>query len=251
MHTVVMMRHGQSEWNLENLFAGWVDVDLTLQGVHEAVAAGDLLRSHGLVFDLAYTSFLRRAQKTLEVILDRMNLLWIPERKTWRLNERHYGLLQGLNRVETLARYGEEQFKVWRRSYAGTPPPLPWDSLMLPAKDPRYAAVAPEELPRSESLEDCTARILPYWFVEIVPQILQGSNVFICAHGSTLRAMLKHLKGISDHDIAELNIPTAVPLVLKLDENLRLVEETYLGDPAQIRTKTEAVASQGKPSHTG
>jgi 2,3-bisphosphoglycerate-dependent phosphoglycerate mutase len=172
MPTVVMIRHGQSEWNLENLFAGWVDIDLTPRGIQEAVAAGDLLKSQGFVFDLAYTSYLRRANKTLEVILDRMDLLWITEKKTWRLNERHYGSLQGLNRVETLARFGEEQFKLWRRSYSGSPPPLAADSPMAPFKDPRYSTVPAGELPLSESLQDCTARILPYWSVEIVPRIL-------------------------------------------------------------------------------
>lgn len=248
MFTLVMLRHGQSEWNLDNLFAGWVDVDLTPRGIREAADAGDLLKMQGYSFDLAYTSFLRRANKTLDIILDRMDLLWIPVEKTWRLNERHYGSLQGLNRVETMARYGEEQYKLWRRSYTGSPPPLPAFSPMRPSLEPRYAQVSAAELPVSESLQDCSARILPYWFVEIVPHILAGSKVLICAHGSTLRAMLKHLKGISDNDIAELNIPTAVPLVLKLDSNLKLIEETYLGDAAQIRAKTEAVASQGRAS---
>jgi 2,3-bisphosphoglycerate-dependent phosphoglycerate mutase len=244
MHTVVLIRHGQSVWNLENLFAGWVDVGLSPRGQQEALAAADLLKGR-YTFDLAYTSYLRRAQTSLELILDRLDQLWIPEHKSWRLNERHYGSLQGLNRVETLARFGEDQFNLWRRSYTGTPPPLAADSPQNPALDPRYATVAPEELPLTESLAACTARILPYWSVEIVPQILSGARVLICAHGSTLRALVKHLKGLSDEQITRWNVPTAVPLVLTFDNTLKLVDDTYLGDPAEIQKQIEAVARQG------
>jgi len=248
LHTLVLIRHGQSVWNHDNLFAGWADVALSDEGRRESIAAGDLLTRQGYGFDWAYTSYLRRANQSLDLILDRLGQLWIPETKTWRLNERHYGALQGLNRVETLSRYGEQQFQLWRRSYAGTPPPLPADSPFLPSLNPRYATVAPEELPVTESLQACTARILPYWFVEIAPRVLSHARVLICAHGSTLRALLKHFKGISDHDIIGVNIPTAVPLVLTFDDSLKLVGETWLGDPAEIKSRTEQVARQGKAS---
>ena len=242
MYKVVLIRHGESTWNKENRFTGWVDVDLSSTGVQEAEEAGDVLKKEGYTFDLAYTSTLRRANKTLNTVLDKADLLWIPVKKNWRLNERHYGALQGLDKAETLKKYGEEKFKQWRRSYDVPPPPLSKDSDMYPGKDPRYVDVAPEELPLTECLKDCVARVLPYWFIEIVPQILKGKKIIIAAHGNSLRSLVKHLKGISDTDIAELNIPTAVPLVIELDKDLKFVRDYYLGDQAKIA----GVANQGK-----
>jgi 2,3-bisphosphoglycerate-dependent phosphoglycerate mutase len=245
MHTVVLVRHGQSLWNSENRFAGWVDVGLSPLGRQEAVVAGTLLKDHGFTFNLAYTSFLRRANQSLEILLDAMDLLWIPENKAWWLNERHYGALQGANRVETRLKYGDEQFSLWRRSYSERPPLLRDDSPLRPSLDRRYVGVAPATLPLGESLQDCSVRVLTYWSVEIVPQILSGAKILICAHGSTMRALLKHLKRISDKDIAEVNIPTAVPLVLRFDNALTLVEHSYLGDPEAIQRQIDLVASQG------
>lgn len=246
MYKVVLIRHGESTWNKENRFTGWVDVDLASTGVQEAEDAGDVLRKEGYVFDLAYTSTLRRANKTLNTVLDKADLLWIPVKKSWRLNERHYGALQGLDKAETLKTYGEEKFKQWRRSYNVPPPPLTKDSEMYPGKDPRYADVAPEELPLTECLKDCVARVLPYWFVEIVPQLLKGKKIIIAAHGNSLRSLVKHLKGISDEAIAELNIPTAIPLVIELDKDLKFIKDYYLGDQAKIQAKIAGVANQGK-----
>jgi 2,3-bisphosphoglycerate-dependent phosphoglycerate mutase len=246
MYKLVLIRHGESEWNVKNLFTGWVDVDLAPSGVQEAVEAGEVLKKEGFTFDLGYSSMLRRANKTLSTVLDKMDLLWIPVRKTWRLNERHYGALQGLDKVETLEKYGEEKFKQWRRSYDVPPPPLPAGSKMAPALEARYADVAPEELPATECLKDCVARVLPYWFVEIVPQILQGRKIIIGAHGNSLRALVKHLKGISEKDIAELNIPTAVPLVIELDKDLKYIRDYYVGDQAKIQAKIAGVAAQGQ-----
>ncbi len=245
-YKIVLIRHGESAWNKENRFTGWVDVDLSSQGIQEAEEAGNVLKSEGYVFDLAYTSLLRRANKTLNTVLDKMDLLWIPVKKSWRLNERHYGALQGLDKADTLKKYGDEQFKKWRRSYDVPPPPLSLDDAMFPGKDPRYADVAPEELPRTECLKDCVARVLPYWFVEIVPEIRKGRKIIIGAHGNSLRALVKHLKGISDADIAELNIPTAIPLVIELDGDLGFLKDYYLGDQAKIQAKIAGVANQGK-----
>jgi 2,3-bisphosphoglycerate-dependent phosphoglycerate mutase len=246
MYKVVLMRHGESEWNVKNLFTGWVDVDLAPSGVKEAVDAGEVLKEAGFTFDLGYSSLLRRANKTLNTVLEGMNLLWIPVKKSWRLNERHYGALQGLDKAETLEKYGEEKFKQWRRSYDVPPPPLPHGSKMAPHLDPRYADAAPDELPSTECLKDCVARVLPYWFVEIVPRIRQGRKVIIGAHGNSLRALVKHLKGVSEKDIAELNIPTAVPLVFELDENLNYIRDYYVGDQAKIQAKIAGVAAQGQ-----
>lgn len=246
MYKIVLIRHGESQWNLENRFTGWVDVDLAPTGVKEAEEAGEVLKAAGYRFDLAYSSLLRRANKTLNTVLDKLDQLWIPVRKSWRLNERHYGALQGLDKAETLAKHGEALFKQWRRSYDVPPPPLDPSSPMNPAKDARYADVAPEELPLTECLKDCVARVLPYWFVEIVPQIRQGRQIIIGAHGNSLRALVKHLKGISDEAIAELNIPTAVPLVIELDDNLKYVKDYYLGDQEKIAAKIGAVAAQGQ-----
>ena len=246
MYKIVLMRHGESLWNQKNLFTGWVDVDLAPAGVQEAVEAGDILKKEGYVFDLAYSSMLRRANKTLNTVLDQMDLLWIPVKKTWRLNERHYGALQGLDKAETLAKYGEDLFKQWRRSYDVPPPALEKSSEMYPSRDPRYADIPADEVPATECLKDCVARVLPYWQVEIAPQILSGKKIIIGAHGNSLRALLKYLKNISEKDIAELNIPTAVPLVVELDENLHYVRDYYLGDQAKIQAKIAGVAAQGQ-----
>lgn len=245
-YKLVIIRHGESTWNKENRFTGWVDVDLAPSGILEAEEAGEVLKKEGYKFDLAYSSVLRRANKTLNVVLDKADQLWIPVRKSWRLNERHYGALQGLDKSDTLKKYGEEKFKQWRRSYDVPPPPLSKDSDMYPGKDPRYADASPEELPLTECLKDCVARVLPYWFVEIVPQILQGRSVIIAAHGNSLRALVKHIKKISDADIAELNIPTAVPLVIEFDKDFNYVKDYYLGDQAKIQAKIAGVANQGK-----
>jgi len=246
MYKIVLIRHGESEWNIKNQFTGWVDVDLAPSGIQEAVEAGQVLKKEGFKFDLAYSSMLRRANKTLSMVLDQMDLLWIPVKKTWRLNERHYGALQGLDKADTLAKYGEVQFKQFRRSYDVPPPALTPDSPMNPAKDPRYADVAPEELPLTECLKDCVGRVLPYWFVEIVPQLRSGKQIIIGAHGNSLRALVKHLKGVSDADIAELNIPTAIPLVFELDDNLKYIRDYYVGDQAKIQAKIAGVAAQGQ-----
>ena len=246
MYKIVLMRHGESLWNQKNLFTGWVDVDLAPAGVQEAVEAGDILKKEGYVFDLAYSSMLRRANKTLNTVLDQMDLLWIPVKKTWRLNERHYGALQGLDKAETLAKYGEDLFKQWRRSYDVPPPALEKSSEMYPSRDPRYADIPADEVPATECLKDCVARVLPYWQVEIAPQILSGKKIIIGAHGNSLRALLKYLKNISEKDIAELNIPTAVPLVVELDENLHYVRDYYLGDQSKIQAKIAGVAAQGQ-----
>jgi len=246
MYKIVLIRHGESEWNLKNQFTGWVDVDLAPSGVQEAIEAGETLKKEGFVFDQAYSSLLRRANKTLNMVLDGIDQLWIPIKKTWRLNERHYGALQGLDKAETLAKFGEEQFKQWRRSYDVPPPPLPNDSPMLPSKDPRYADIPAGEMPVTECLKDCVARVLPYWKVEIAPEILKGKRIIIGAHGNSLRALLMYLKGISEKDIAELNIPTAIPLVIELDKNLKFIKDYYLGDQAKIQAKIGAVANQGK-----
>jgi len=226
--TLVLIRHGQSAWNLENRFTGWTDVDLSPAGVEEARTAGRLLRDAGHVFDLAHTSLLQRAIKTLHHVLDEMGLLWIPVEKSWRLNERHYGALQGLNKAETAARHGEAQTKIWRRSYDIAPPPLAPDDPRHPRNDPRYAALRPEELPLTECLKDTVARFLPWWHERIAPELRGGKRVLVVAHGNSLRALVKYLDGISDTDIIELNIPTGVPLAYELDENLRPLRSGYL-----------------------
>jgi len=246
MYKIVLIRHGESEWNLKNQFTGWVDVDLAPSGVQEAIEAAAVLKKEGYVFDQAYTSLLRRANKTLNMVLDGIDQLWIPVKKTWRLNERHYGSLQGMDKAETLAKFGEEQFKQWRRSYDVPPPALADSSPMLPSKDPRYADIPADEMPKTECLKDCVARVLPYWKVEIAPEILKGKRIIIGAHGNSLRALMMYLKGISETDIAELNIPTAIPLVIELDKNLRYVKDYYLGDQEKIQAKIGAVANQGK-----
>ena len=246
MPKLVLLRHGQSVWNLTNRFAGWVDVDLSPRGLQEARDAGEVLRAAGYSFDVAYTSALRRAQKSLDALLDQMGLLWIPVEKTWRLNERHNGALQGLDKTEVMERFGPQQYKLWRRSYDVPPPPLAADSPFQSACDPRYRLLPAGWVPSAECLKDCVERILPYWSIEIVPRLLAGRRVLVVAHGSTLRALLKHLKHISDQDIIDVNVPNGVPLVVELDERLRYVGDTYLGDPQVVEAKITAVANQGK-----
>jgi 2,3-bisphosphoglycerate-dependent phosphoglycerate mutase len=244
--TIVLLRHGESTWNRENRFTGWTDVDLSERGVEEAHTAGRLLREAGFTFDLAYTSVLRRAIRTLWIVLDEMDLMWIPVRNHWRLNERHYGALQGLNKAETASRYGEEQVRAWRRSYATPPPALDPSDERFPGHDPRYAELTDPDLPRCESLADTVARFLPYWHEEIAPTIRTGRRILIAAHGNSLRALVKYLDDISDDEIVGLNIPTGVPLVYDLDADQRPLGHRYIGDPEAISAAIEAVARQGK-----
>jgi 2,3-bisphosphoglycerate-dependent phosphoglycerate mutase len=246
MHTVVLLRHGESDWNRENRFTGWTDVDLSERGVREAHEAARLLREGGYTFDLAYTSVLKRAIRTLWIVLDDMDLMWIPVHRHWRLNERHYGALQGLNKAETAERHGEDQVKIWRRSYDTPPPPLTPDDDRYPGHDPRYARLSPSELPLTESLKDTVARFVPYWTGTIAPVIRSGQRVLIAAHGNSLRALVKHLDGVSDAEIVGLNIPTGVPLVYELDAGLAPIRHFYLGDPAAIAAAQQAVANQGR-----
>ena len=246
MYKVVLLRHGESEWNRENRFTGWKDVDLTAQGTAEAREAGRLMKEAGFSFDLAYTSVLRRAIKTLDIALDVMDQLWIPVIKHWRLNERHYGALQGLNKAETAAKHGEDQVKIWRRSYDIPPPPLSPDDERYSGHDPRYAGLRADEIPASESLKDTVARFLPYWHETIAPTIRGGTRVLIAAHGNSLRALVKYLDNVSETDIVELNIPTGIPLVYELDDELKPVRHYYLGDPTAAAKAAAAVANQGK-----
>ena len=244
MHTVVLLRHGESTWNRENRFTGWVDVDLSEKGLDEAHAAGRLLKAEGYGFDVAYSSLLKRAIRTLWIVQDELDLLWLPVHRSWRLNERHYGALQGLNKAETAARHGEAQVKIWRRSYDVPPPPLAVDDPQYPGHDPRYAGLTAGELPRAECLKDTVARFLPYWHETIAPAIRAGQRVIVVAHGNSLRALVKYLDGISDEDIVELNIPTGIPLVYELDADLRPLRSRYLGDADAAKRAAEAVASQ-------
>jgi 2,3-bisphosphoglycerate-dependent phosphoglycerate mutase len=246
MTKLVLLRHGESVWNQENRFTGWTDVDLSNTGREEAREAGDVLRSEGYTFDVAYTSVLKRAIRTLWIVCDAMDLMWIPVERSWRLNERHYGALQGLNKAETAAKYGEDQVKIWRRSYAIQPPPLDPADERFPGRDPRYRNLRPEELPLTECLKDTVARFLPYWHGTIVPAIREGRKVLVAAHGNSLRALLKYLDNISEEDIVELNIPTGMPLVYELEADLKPLTRYYLGDPEKVKTAMEAVAAQGK-----
>jgi 2,3-bisphosphoglycerate-dependent phosphoglycerate mutase len=244
--SIVLLRHGQSQWNLENRFTGWFDVDLTEQGRREAKAAGELLKSKGFQFDRAYTSVLKRAIRTLWITLDGLDQMWIPVHNDWRLNERHYGALTGLNKSETAAKYGEEQVLKWRRSYDVAPAPLTPESDYWPAKDPRYSGLNPALLPATECLKDTIERVIPVWESEIAPRILAGERLLISAHGNSIRALIKYLEGMSEQDIIALNIPTAQPLVIELDERLKFIGRRYLADPAVIEAAMAAVANQGK-----
>ena len=246
MYKLVMMRHGESQWNLDNRFTGWTDVDLTDNGREEALRAGRLLKEEDYEFDLAYTSVLKRAIRTLWIALDAMDRMYLPVRSSWRLNERHYGALQGLNKAETAARFGEEQVLVWRRAYAVAPEPLELDDPRHPRFDARYAGLAPAELPRTECLKDTVARVLPYWHDAIAPTIRAGKRVLVAAHGNSLRALIKYLDNVSDEDIVGLNVPTARPLVYELDAGLKPIRHYYLGDAAEIASAMAAVAAQGK-----
>jgi 2,3-bisphosphoglycerate-dependent phosphoglycerate mutase len=246
MTKLVLLRHGESTWNQENRFTGWTDVDLTGKGREEAAEAGRLLRDGGYVFDLAYTSVLKRAIRTLGIALDALELLWIPVTKNWRLNERHYGALQGLNKAETAAKHGEAQTKIWRRSYDIPPPPLTADDPRHPSRDPRYAGLSPSELPLTETLKDTVARFLPYWHETIAPSIKAGKRVIIAAHGNSLRALVKYLDNIDEQTIVDLNIPTGIPLVYELDHDLRPLRHYYLGDPAAAAAAAARVANQAK-----
>jgi 2,3-bisphosphoglycerate-dependent phosphoglycerate mutase len=243
---LVLVRHGQSDWNERNLFTGWTDVDLTAQGQKEARQAGRTLADAGFTFDIAFTSVLTRAIRTLWLVLDEMQLMWIPVENSWRLNERHYGSLQGLDKAQTTAKHGEAQVKIWRRSYDIPPPPLDLNDERHPCHDPRYAALTPTVLPGTESLKTTLARVQPYWEDRIAPEILRGRNVLVAAHGNSLRALVKMLEGISDAEITELNIPTGVPRVYELDAALRPKRAEYLGDAATIAAAAQAVANQAK-----
>jgi len=244
MHKVVLLRHGESTWNKENRFTGWTDVDLSEKGREEALAAGRLLRQEGFSFDIAFTSVLTRAIRTCWIVQDELGELWIPVQRHWRLNERHYGALQGLNKAETAAQHGEAQVKIWRRAYDIAPPPLTPDDERHPSHDRRYASLSPAELPLTESLKDTVARFLPYWHEAIAPAISSGQRVLIAAHGNSLRALVKYLDRISDQDIVELNIPTGIPLVYELDAALTPIRSYYLGDPEAAKKAAAAVASQ-------
>ncbi|MCX7611832.1 MAG: 2,3-diphosphoglycerate-dependent phosphoglycerate mutase [Ignavibacterium sp.] len=246
MHKVVLLRHGESIWNKENRFTGWTDVDLSEKGIQEAKSAGQILKKEGFTFDIAYTSVLKRAIRTLWIVLDEMDLMWIPVVRSWRLNERHYGALQGLNKSETAQKYGEEQVKIWRRSYDIQPPALEKSDPRYPGFDPRYKELSENELPLTECLKDTVARFVPYWENTISPVIKSGKKVLIVAHGNSLRALVKYLDNIPDEEIVELNIPTGIPLVYELDENLKPLKNYYLGDEETVKKAAEAVAAQGK-----
>jgi 2,3-bisphosphoglycerate-dependent phosphoglycerate mutase len=246
MHPVVLLRHGESEWNRSNRFTGWTDVDLTEVGAQQARQAGRVLQAEGYTFDTAYTSVLKRAIKTLWLALEEMDRIWIPVHRSWRLNERHYGALQGLNKAETAAEYGEAQVKIWRRSYDTPPPALDKADERYPGHDPRYQGLAESELPLTECLKDTVERFLPYWHETIAPEIRSGRKVFLVAHGNSLRALVKYLDQVSDEEILELNIPTGVPLVYELDNNLKPIRHRYLGDPREIEKAMQTVAAQGE-----
>jgi 2,3-bisphosphoglycerate-dependent phosphoglycerate mutase len=248
-HRLVLLRHGQSQWNLENRFTGWTDVDLTEEGECEARDAARLLRREGFAFDIAYTSVLRRAIRTLWIVQDGLDRMWIPVVHSWRLNERHYGALQGLNKQETAARFGEEQVHAWRRAYAIPPPPLTPDDERWSGRDPRYHMLKPEQVPLTESLRDTVDRVVPFWNDSIAPAVSRGRSALVAAHGNSLRALIKFLDRVSDDDIVGLNIPTGRPLVYELDDALRPLKHYYLGDPEQIERATAAVESQGRSAN--
>ena len=245
-HTLVLLRHGESTWNKENRFTGWTDVDLSDKGKEEARSAGKVLKENGFVFDIAYTSVLKRAIRTLWMVMEEMDLMWIPVHNSWRLNERHYGALQGLNKSEMAEKYGEAQVKIWRRSYDIQPPELERTDERFPGHDPRYNNMNPNDVPTTECLKDTVARFLPYWHETIAPTIKSGKRVIIAAHGNSLRALVKYLDNVSESDITELNIPTGLPLAYELDENLKPLRSQYLGNPEAVKKAMEAVAAQGK-----
>ena len=246
MMKLVVVRHGESTWNKENRFTGWTDVDLSEKGKEEAKKAGEILKAEGFEFDLAYTSVLKRAIRTLWYVLDEMDLMWIPVIRDWRLNERHYGALQGLNKAETAAKHGEEQVKIWRRSYDIQPPALEESDERFPGRDPRYGNLTADQLPKTECLKDTVARFLPLWKNEISSDIKSGKKVLVVAHGNSLRALVKYLDNIPDDEIVGLNIPTGIPLVYELDDDLKPIKHYYLGDPEEIAKAQQAVANQGK-----
>ena len=246
MKRVVLIRHGESQWNKENRFTGWTDVDLTEKGIAEAIEAGKTLKKEGFDFTFAYTSYLKRAVKTLNLVLDELDLDWIPVEKSWRLNEKHYGALQGLNKAETAAKYGEEEVLRWRRSYDVQAPQLEPDDLRSPFLDKRYKGIPQEELPLTESLKDTVDRILPYWNNTIFPSLKDHNDIIVAAHGNSLRGIVKYLKDISDNDIISVNIPTGIPYVFEFDDTHKLTKDYYLGDPEKIKALMEAVANQGK-----
>jgi 2,3-bisphosphoglycerate-dependent phosphoglycerate mutase len=245
-HKLVLVRHGESDWNRENRFTGWTDVDLSEKGRQEALEGAQVLKRDGFIFDVAYTSVLKRAIRTLWIVLDEMDLMWVPVYRSWRLNERHYGALQGLNKAETAAKFGEAQVKIWRRSYDVPPPALEDSDPRYPGRDPRYASLSKDELPLTECLKDTVARFLPIWHNTIAPEIRSGKRVLIAAHGNSLRALVKYLDNISEPDIVELNIPTGMPLVYELDDDLKPLKHYYLGDPEKVKAAMDAVAAQGK-----
>lgn len=246
MYKLVLLRHGESTWNKENRFTGWTDVDLSETGIQEAKEGARVLKEQGYTFDVAYTSVLKRAIRTLWIVLDEMDLMWIPVYRDWRLNERHYGALQGLNKAETAEKFGEQQVKIWRRSYATPPPALELSDPRHPGNDPRYSDLTREQLPLTECLKDTVKRFLPCWHEVIAPTVRSGKRVLIAAHGNSMRALVKYLDDISDDDIVGLNIPTGMPLVYELDKDLKPINNYYLGDPEKVKEAMEAVASQGK-----
>lgn len=246
MHTLVLIRHGESEWNLENRFTGWTDVDLTEKGISEAKSAGRLLRESGFDFDLCYTSYLKRAIHTLNHVLDNMDRVWLPVQKSWKLNERHYGALQGLNKSETAEKYGEEQVRIWRRSFDVKPPVLDPEDKRSPKLQEQYRGVKPENLPLTESLKDTVARVVPYYEKEILPEMRCGKRVLIAAHGNSLRALIMYFEKLTEEEIVSVNVPTGTPLVYRLDDEGKVIEKSYLGDQEAIAAKMKAVAAQGK-----
>lgn len=246
MHTLVLIRHGESEWNLENRFTGWTDVDLTEKGISEAKSAGRLLRESGFDFDLCYTSYLKRAIHTLNHVLDNMDRVWLPVQKSWKLNERHYGALQGLNKSETAEKYGEEQVRIWRRSFDVKPPVLDPEDERNPKLQEQYRGVKPENLPLTESLKDTVARVVPYYEKEILPEMRCGKRVLIAAHGNSLRALIMYFEKLTEEEIVSVNVPTGTPLVYRLDNEGKVIEKSYLGDQEAIAAKMKAVAAQGK-----
>jgi 2,3-bisphosphoglycerate-dependent phosphoglycerate mutase len=246
MFKLVCLRHGESQWNKENRFTGWVDVDITEKGLEEAKYAAELLKNDGFEFDVAYTSVLKRAIRTLWTVMDGMDMMWLPVIRNWRLNERHYGALQGLNKADTAAKYGDEQVLIWRRSYSTRPPLLTEEHEMYPGKDRRYGNMQKQDIPLGECLEDTVERFVPYWENEIVPEIKSGKKVLIAAHGNSLRALVKHVDGMSEDDILKFNIPTGIPMVYEFDDDMKPLKRYFLGDQEELKKKMDAVANQGK-----